>query len=123
MSQPCSAFARKSTAQLEHEIAEAATGAEREQDRWLEDEILRAAHRIAGGFDRRVRLSDLRREVVEVGRRELDHALRGLSSRGKIALFPLDDRNEIRTSDVRDAVDLSGVPQHVLYLPSRDLAR
>jgi hypothetical protein len=94
---------------------------EQEQEHWLEEEIRRGALRIAGGPDRRVRLTDLRREVGEVGRQELDRALRDMSSRGRIALFPLDDPMEIRPQDQRDALDLSGVPQHVLYVSSRDI--
>jgi hypothetical protein len=56
---------RKSSRQLDHEIAaalqhhvprETARAHEQEQEDWLEDQIRQAALRIAGGFDRRVRL-------------------------------------------------------------------
>jgi hypothetical protein len=113
---------RSSKKQLDHEIAAALqrhVPNEHAQEAWLEDQIRQAALRIAGGFDRRVRLTDLRRFISEAGRDELDQALRRMSSQGKIALFPLDDPTEKRLQDIRDALDLSGVPQHVLYLPSR----
>jgi len=35
---------------------------------------------------------------------------------GAIALFPLDDRTEITAEDAGDALDLSGVLQHVVYM-------
>jgi hypothetical protein len=89
------------------------------QKNWLEDEILRIALEVGGGPDRRVSLSDLRQAIPEAGRSEIDDALRAMSRVGRIALFPNDDRWSITARDQRDAVELSGVPQHVIYVPSR----
>jgi len=83
----------------------------------LAGEVLRAALAISGGRGRRVMLTDLRRALPGVGRRELDDTLVSMSRTGRIALFPNDDRYSITDEDRRDAVNLSGVPQHILYLP------
>lgn len=69
-----------------------------------------------GKFHTRMRLSALRSMLADTARSDLDAALRQLSARGEIALFPLDDRTEISTADTNDALDLSGVPQHVVYM-------
>lgn len=95
----------------------AGSGRRESQGDWIEREITRTSLALGGGPGRRVALTDLRRAIPEVGRIELDDALRSMSSRGEIALFPLDDRWSIRPEDQRDSVDLSGVPQHVLYVP------
>jgi hypothetical protein len=89
------------------------------QGDWLSREILETAVKLGGGHDRRVMITDLRRAIPEVGRMELDAALLDLSADGRIALFPNDDRWSISPEDRRDAVDLSGVAQHIIYVPSR----
>lgn len=79
---------------------------------------IRAAYlaRTGGRFHERMRITDLRAALPDIEREALDGALRELSGKGKLALFPLDDRLEISLDDARDAVQLSGVPQHVIYL-------
>lgn len=69
-----------------------------------------------GRFHTRVRLTDLRSALADIERPALDEALRHLSANGKVVLFPLDDRTDITLADERDALDLSGVPQHLLYM-------
>jgi len=83
----------------------------------LEDRIRSAYLAQTGGrLHERVRLTALRAALADTGRPALDAELRRLSAGGKIGLFPLDDRTEITPNDDRDALDLSGVPQHVVYL-------
>jgi hypothetical protein len=67
-------------------------------------------------FHTRMRLTALRVALADIGRSALDAELRRLAASGRVALFPLDDRSEISATDARDAIDLSGVPQHVIYL-------
>jgi hypothetical protein len=69
-----------------------------------------------GMFHTRMRLTVLRAMLADAERPVLDAELRQLSARGALALFPLDDRTEISAADSQDALDLSGVPQHVMYL-------
>jgi|tagenome__1003787_1003787.scaffolds.fasta_scaffold20816668_2 hypothetical protein len=64
----------------------------------------------------RVRLTALRAALPDVDREALDEELVRLSRSGAVALFPLDNRAEITFEDERDALDLSGVPQHLVYL-------
>ncbi len=81
-------------------------------------ERIRAAYlaQTGGAVHARVRLTALRAALPEIDRPVLDAELRRLSADGKIALFPLDDRSEITSDDERDALSLSGVAQHLLYL-------
>jgi hypothetical protein len=82
------------------------------------EQRIRAAYlaHTRGKFHVRVRLTALRLMLADTARPVLDAELRQLSAQGAIALFPLDDRIEITAADARDALDLSGVPQHVVYM-------
>lgn len=82
------------------------------------EQRIRAAYlaHTRGKLHTRMRLTALRSILADTERPVLDAELRQLSARGAIALFPLDDRTEITAADARDALDLSGVPQHVVYM-------
>lgn len=64
----------------------------------------------------RVHLSTLRAALPQWSRCAVDAALVELSRIGELALFPLDDRWEIRSADRDAALDLYGVDQHVAYV-------
>jgi hypothetical protein len=83
----------------------------------LDQQIRRAylAH-TGGAFHTRMRLTALRSALADTERPVLDAELRRLASLGRIALFPLDDRAELSPADRDDALNLSGVPQHVIYM-------
>jgi hypothetical protein len=79
---------------------------------------LRAAiNDAAGGRDAvRVRLADLRKRLPGVPSDELEAAIRNLSRRGELTLYPLDDPRQIGPADEAAAIHSgSGVPQHILY--------
>jgi hypothetical protein len=63
----------------------------------------------------RVRLADLRRELPDLPRTEVDQALFEMQSEGEIALSPL-ERFEIRTEDEQASLQVAGLRRHVLYL-------
>jgi hypothetical protein len=64
----------------------------------------------------RVRLADLRAALPAISRAELDGVLLEMMNRRELALFPIDNRRELRPEDEGAALDLSGVPHHVVYL-------
>jgi hypothetical protein len=77
-------------------------------------EILRALRSLDqdGGL---VALAELHR-AVELGREEAEDALRSLSARGVIALYPRDNRAAMTAADRAAALVLCGVPQHLVCL-------
>jgi hypothetical protein len=81
------------------------------------EQIRRAYLAASGGaLKTRVRLSDLRSALPQLERKVFDRALMELFETQQISLFPLDNPREIRSSDERDAFNLSGIKQHVVYL-------
>ncbi len=83
----------------------------------LEAQIRRAyLARSGGALHARVRLADLRADLPAVDRAALDEEILTLQRQERAALFPLDNPREVGPDDVRAAINLSGVPQHVLYL-------
>lgn len=70
-----------------------------------------------GVYNTRIRLSDLRHQLADVPRPELDEALKELERERAAALMPLDDPREIQPADEEAAMTNSiGEPRHILYL-------
>lgn len=64
----------------------------------------------------RVRLAELRNLLPDIPREQLDDALRRLKRRDKIILYPLDDPQQITSSDKQAALNLSGRDRHIMIL-------
>ncbi len=64
----------------------------------------------------RVRLAELRNLLPDIPREQLDDALRGLKRRDEIILYPLDDPQQITSSDRQAALNLSGRDRHIMIL-------
>ncbi|MGE0755761.1 MAG: hypothetical protein AB7F89_00685 [Pirellulaceae bacterium] len=70
-----------------------------------------------GVYGQRVRLADLRAQLADVPRPQLDHVLQELEQSQLAVLYPLDDPREIRPEDEEAALpNSSGADRHVLYL-------
>ncbi|ASC73272.1 uncharacterized protein XM38_042360 [Halomicronema hongdechloris C2206] len=83
----------------------------------LTKHIHAAYTKITGGqYSVRVRLSDLRHNLSNFSRAEVDSALRNMELAGHVVLMHLDDPDEIKPEDEAAAVDIDGHKSHILYL-------
>ena len=81
------------------------------------DRIRNAYRTVAHGqWNVRVRLADLRHELTDLTRGEVDEILLRLQRHGQIVLYPLDDPLEIRAEDRMAALEVGGRPAHVIYM-------
>lgn len=83
----------------------------------LEERIQDAYSKVSGGsYNVRVRLSELRKHLVNFPRTHIDQTLGKMQRTGKIDLMPLDNPQEIRPEDEKAALDLGGAKRHILYI-------
>jgi len=83
----------------------------------LGERIRRACLELAGGVSRRrVRLRELRAKLPDVSREQLDRELLGLQRAEKLVLYRIDDPTDVAVEDERAALQVAGVPHHVVYL-------
>jgi hypothetical protein len=69
-----------------------------------------------GGYNIRVRLSQLRQLVDGLPQAEVDKVLIQMGLAGKITLMHLDDPQEIRPEDEQAAVNIGGQKSHIVYM-------
>jgi hypothetical protein len=83
----------------------------------LDGRIRAACLELGGGREAvRIRIADLRMRLADVPHDELTEALRELSRRRELTLYPLDDPRQITPEDEAAAIHSStGVRQHILY--------
>lgn len=83
----------------------------------IEQHIRIACLELGGGRETvRIRIADLRKRLADVAHDELTEALRELSRRRELTLYPLDDPRQITPEDEAAAIYSStGVRQHILY--------
>ena len=79
---------------------------------------VRAAYLAATGgkLNARARLGDLRRELADVDRADLDAELRRMQSEDGVALVSLDNRAEITPADEAAAISVGGEPRHLIWI-------
>lgn len=81
----------------------------------LSERLMKAYLDFTGGnYRRRVKIAYLRGQV-STSKHFFDETLRGLLAANRIALFPEDDLSLLDPADHDGSVDLSGVPQHIIY--------
>lgn len=84
--------------------------------RALPDRIRSACLDLAGGIGKRVLLRDLRMRLGDVRREVLDHALLELQERERIVLYRLDNPADLTPADEQAALLIAGNPRHIVYL-------
>jgi hypothetical protein len=67
-------------------------------------------------FNVRVRLSDLRKRLGELNKKQQDYLLTEMQKRKKILLQPLPEESEITAKDREAALEYLGKSRHVLYM-------
>lgn len=84
----------------------------------LSDRIADACMKLGGGrANVRVRLADLRRQLPDVAREDLDTMLLQMSRDHTLTLYRLDNPAEVQAEDRAAAlVTASGEPRHIVYL-------
>ena len=95
--------------------------AEQTVEEELNEQRLREAYsEISGGkWNIRVRLADLRDQLDGVPRERLDALLLQMEREGKLVLYPLDYRPDIRPEDEQAAIDIGGYKNHIVYMEGR----
>jgi hypothetical protein len=83
----------------------------------LEEKIREAYLKASGGgYNIRVRLSQLLQLVDDVSRSEVDKVLIQMDLAGKITLLHLDDPQEIQLEDEQAAVNIGGHKKYIFYM-------
>jgi hypothetical protein len=85
----------------------------------LKNRVYDACFHLSGDqlYGVRIRLADLRSELSDIPRPELDRALQDLERSEEASLMPLDDPREIRPVDKEASLANShGTHRHILYL-------
>jgi hypothetical protein len=76
-----------------------------------------AYYKASGGkWNVRVRLTELRKQLPDVPRTELDTLLLKMQKDEKLVLYPLDYRPEIKPEDEQAAIDIGGYQNHIVYM-------
>lgn len=80
-------------------------------------ERIRAAYLdIAGEFNRRALLSDIRAKLHDISRQALDEALKRMELEDQASLMPLDNRIDITEADREAALHIGREPRHILWI-------
>ncbi len=83
----------------------------------LNEQIQAAYYNVTKGqWNVRVRLSDLRKQLVHTSKDAIDAALRQMQLDGHSVLMPLDDPQEIEAEDEEAAVNIAGDRRHIVYM-------
>jgi hypothetical protein len=82
----------------------------------LRQRIRSAYHEIAGGFDRRVLLRDLRPRLNDVDRGLVDATLMQMLRDQEISLMQLDYRPDVSGEDHAAALQIGNEPRHLIWI-------
>ena len=78
--------------------------------------IRAAYHDLAGGFDRRVLLRDLRPKLADIDRPLLDAALMEMLRDQEASLMQLDFRPDVSDEDHAAALQIGNEPRHIIWI-------
>jgi hypothetical protein len=82
----------------------------------LRARIRAAYHEVAGDFDRRVLLRDLRPKLQDLGRRQIDAALMQMLRDEEASLMQLDYRPDVTDEDHAAALQIGNEPRHIIWI-------
>jgi hypothetical protein len=83
----------------------------------LRQRIRSAYHDIAGGFDRRVLLRDLRPKLKDIDRALVDATLMQMLRDEEVSLMQLDYRPDVSGEDHAAALQIGNEPRHLIWIP------
>jgi hypothetical protein len=80
-------------------------------------EKIRGAYRdVAGGFDRRVLLRDLRPKLKDIDRKLVDATLMQMLRNEEVSLMQLDYRPDVSDADHAAALKIGNEPRHIIWI-------
>jgi hypothetical protein len=82
----------------------------------LRQRIRNAYHEVAGGFDRRVLLRDLRPKLNDIDRGLVDATLMQMLRDQEISLMQLDYRPDVSGEDHTAALHIGNEPRHIIWI-------
>jgi hypothetical protein len=83
----------------------------------IKEQIIDASLKIGGETRIRVRLSQLRKHLCKISKKELDSTLLEMEIEEKLVLMALDNGREITNEDEEAAINLGrNIKRHILYL-------
>jgi hypothetical protein len=82
----------------------------------LRKRIRSAYHEVAGGFDRRLLLRDLRPMLTDIDRQLVDFALLRMVREGEASLMQLDYRPDVTDEDRAASVQIGNEPRHIIWI-------
>lgn len=84
--------------------------------RELRERIREAYHEVAGGFDRRLLLRDLRPRLADLDRQLVDAALVQMLRDGEVSLMQLDYRPDVTDEDREASLQIGREPRHIIWI-------
>ncbi|ABD86746.1 hypothetical protein [Rhodopseudomonas palustris] len=82
----------------------------------LREKIRNAYLAVAGGFNRRALLKDLRAKLPEIDRATLDDALKQMQREQQASLMQLDNRIDVTDADRDAAIQIGNEPRHIVWI-------
>jgi hypothetical protein len=82
----------------------------------VRDRIRAAYHELAGGFNRRVLLRDLRPKLSDFDRAEVDQALIQMLRDAEATLMQLDFRPDVTDADRAASLQIGNEPRHIIWI-------
>lgn len=84
----------------------------------IREKIRSAYIDVAGGFDRRLLLRDLRPKLTDIDRHLIDSALVRMMREGEVSLMQLDYRPDVTDEDRAASVQIGNEPRHIIWIAS-----
>jgi hypothetical protein len=82
----------------------------------LRERIRAAYHDVAGGFNRRVLLRELRPKLADIDRRQVDAALMQMLRDDEASLMQLDYRPDVTDEDRAASLQIGNEPRHIIWI-------
>lgn len=82
----------------------------------LRERIRTAYQQIAGGFDRRLLLRDLRPRLLDLDRKLVDAALMRMLRDGEVSMMQLDYRPDVTDEDRAASLQIGNEPRHIIWI-------
>jgi hypothetical protein len=82
----------------------------------LRERIRAAYHDVAGGFNRRVLLRDLRPKLADIDRDKVDAALMQMMRDEEASLMQLDYRPDVTDEDRDASLQIGSEPRHIIWI-------
>ncbi|WP_027578354.1 hypothetical protein [Bradyrhizobium sp. Ai1a-2] len=82
----------------------------------LRERIRAAYQEVAGGFDRRLLLRDLRPRLADLDRQQVDSALMQMVRDGEASLMQLDYRPDVTDEDRAASLQIGNEPRHIIWI-------